>query len=78
MVLLIMELRKPEDCSAELFLMLRYTVACANNYFRMLHHEGLWMEPSTNLAVAKAGHEMCASRHSSLMTHPEAITYCSP
>ena len=58
----------PKECSVEIFLMLKYIVACANNYFRTLHHEGLWMEPNTNLLVAKAGNEMCASRHSCLMT----------
>ena len=51
-----------EDCSAELFVMLKYTVACANKYFRVLHHEGLWMEATTNIMVAEAGDEMCASR----------------
>lgn len=52
-----------KDCSAELFQMLKYTVACANRYFRILHGEGLWLEAPVNLLVAKAGDEMCASRH---------------
>ena len=42
--------------------MLKYTVACTNKYFRLLHAEGLWMEPETTFLVVEAGNEMCASR----------------
>ena len=51
-----------EECSEEAFLMLKYTVACSNKYFRLLHVEGLWMDPEVTLLVVKAGDEMCASR----------------
>ena len=41
--------------------MLKYTLGCANRYFRLLHHEGLWLEPATSMLVVEAGDEMCAS-----------------
>ena len=43
--------------------MLKYTVACANRYFRVLHAEGLWLEANRNIQVARAGDEMCVSWH---------------
>ncbi|CAE7039046.1 unnamed protein product, partial [Symbiodinium sp. KB8] len=49
-----------KDSSSVLFVMLKYTVSCANTYFRILHHGGLWLDASTSLQAATACEEMTA------------------
>ena len=49
----------PEDSDDELFVMLKYTVQCANIYFRLLHHSGLWLSPRISLRAARACDELC-------------------
>ena len=50
-----------KDSQHELFQMLKYTVQCANVYFRLLHQEGLWLDSATSTLASKACHEMTAS-----------------
>ena len=38
--------------------MLLYVVKCANVYFRILHYEGLWLDPQTCSVAGQACHEM--------------------
>ena len=50
-----------QDSPNHLFEMLKYTVQCANTYFRILHDAGLWLDPSTSLLAGRACHEMTVS-----------------
>ena len=49
-----------KDSSHVLFEMLKYTVSCANTYFRLLHHGGMHLDASTSLQAATACEEMTA------------------
>ena len=49
-----------KDSSHVLFEMLKYTVSCANTYFRLLHYGGMHLDASTSLQAATACEEMTA------------------
>ena len=57
----------PEDSDDELFVMLKYTVQCANIYFRLLHHSGLWLSPRISLRAARACDELCDTLFQSIL-----------